>query len=341
MKKLLLIFMMAFILCGCGGAEEIGREDDQLLKIYSDCAGVRQDRTAYLEKLGQMGFCAGDKSGDFDMVNTDKLEGFFRGEAESAEFIMLCHDGGFEYITLTADRIKSSRVAEAAGEARITWQTDYELAHMEYTDKGWLIMERIMPDNPRGGNHDGWVEPTLIYRIKPMDEALRQACKKYIEPIGYGTNGFFMVDWDGENMENISFSGLFPAAYSIYYGRDLIYYESPYPIDESATRAWVAADEFENIMLPLFDITKDELRSLALFDGEKYEVSTVRTMDEKWYDVFPEVTGITENADGTLTLTVDALSQSLKTDRAFSHTVTLRDEGERVVYLENNFEPGK
>jgi len=364
MKKLLIVLMLVFVLCGCGSEKE--KEPDvreDLLKIYSDSKAMHFDKAAYLTYLEEKGICAGDITGDHNMVNAQLLESFLNGQKDSAEFIMICPDAGFEYIELTSEQINTLRVAEVNGEAAFTWETEYKIEEMNYTDKGWLIISRIMPDNPEGGNHDGWVEPTLMYRIKPMGEEQRNACAKYIEPIGYGTNGFFLTDWGPDDMSAVDFAGLFPAAYAIYYGRDLIYYESPYPIDESATRAWVERDEYERIMLPLFDLTAEELRSLAglnggdyeihtsrtedelralgFYDEEGYRVSTVRTADKRYFDVTPEVTNVTVNENGTLTITVDGVSPSLKTDRAFTHCITVRDMGDRVVYLENKFYPAK
>lgn len=309
-----------------------------LLSLCQDCAGLWDDPAAYLEEMEARGWCAADKNHQLDMVHPEQLEAFLKGEAGAAQFLVMCGDGGFEAVTLTRERIDTVRVALVQGRAAVTWENSYELESLDYTEKGWLILTRIMPDNPQGGNHDGWQEPTLIYRVRPMDSALRTACRDYIEPIGYGTDGFFLTDWWPDDLSGLSFAGVFPAAYAIRYGRDLIYYESPYPVDETQTRARVPAEEYEQIMLPLLDLSAQQLRALAGYDGGCYPVYTVRTVNPRYGDVFPEVTALVENADGTLTLTVDGISPSLRTDRAFTHRVTLRPGDQGAVYLANQVE---
>ena len=56
-----------------------------------------------------------------------------------------------------------------------------------------------------------------------------------------------------------------------------------------------------------------------------------------WYYSFePEVTAYTKNADGTITLTVEALSTDLKMDCLFAHEVTVRPlENGRFQYVGN------
>ena len=49
-----------------------------------------------------------------------------------------------------------------------------------------------------------------------------------------------------------------------------------------------------------------------------------------------------DNGDGTLTLTIDAVSPQLKNDRLFTHQVTIRgaEDGDGLTYVSNTIEPG-
>jgi hypothetical protein len=339
MKRLFLYLAVLFLLCACGQTSSAEPEaHGALLALYDACAEVRTDTAACLQRLDELGYCAVDTLGRYNMTHPEQIEALMAGENPAAEILVLCPDGGFEAVTLTGARIDTARVAEVGGVGAITWEKSYELESLNYTDKGWLILTRIMPDNPESDNHGGWQEPTLLFRVKPVDMALRMACRQYIEPVGYGTNGFFLTDWDTESPEGLDLAGLFPAAYAVFYDRDLIYYESPYPVDETSTYAYIPAAEFESIMQNMLDLTAEQMRALAEFDGEAYRVRTVRTIDARYLDVFPEVTAMCENEDGTITITVDGVSAALRTDQAFTHRVTVRREGGHVIYLGNAME---
>ncbi len=348
MKRLFILPLCLLLLCGCSLREGIStlawvfsdqpvsvETHEELLELYDLCAQLWDDPAACLDQLAELGWCAVDKNRRCDMVHSEQMEAFLAGEQTSVTFLVLCGDGGFEAVTLENEQISTMRIAGVNGQAQITWENSYSITDMNYTERGWLFLTRDMPDNPTGGNHDGWQEPTLVYRVQPIDHDLRNACTAYIEPIGYGTDGFFLTSWGPEHMDTLDYAGLFPAAYSIFYGRDLIYYESPYPVDASETRARVPADEYERIMLPLLDLTVEQLRSLAGFDGKSYPVFTVRTVSSRYSDVFPDVTALEKNTDGTWTLTVNGISPSLRTDCAFTHRITLRPTESGTVYLSN------
>ena len=82
-------------------------------------------------------------------------------------------------------------------------------------------------------------------------------------------------------------------------------------------------------------LTAEQLRALAGCTGGSYPVCTVCTVSGHYGDVFPEVTALEENADGSLSLTVDGVSPALGTDRAFTQCVTARPADTGAVYLNN------
>lgn len=56
------------------------------------------------------------------------------------------------------------------------------------------------------------------------------------------------------------------------------------------------------------------------------------------FQPFPEVVNCIENEDGSLTLTVEAVFQEEGTDCSFRHEVTIREEGDKWIYLGNCIE---
>ena len=107
----------------------------------------------------------------------------------------------------------------------------------------------------------------------------------------------------------------------------------------------IPAEEFEAVVLPYYNIDLNTFRELSQYnsDGNYYPWRPLETNDFAfiwYYNIEPQVTAYRKNADGTLTLTVEALSSDLKTDCLFAHEVTVRPlengafqyAGNRVTY---------
>lgn len=92
----------------------------------------------------------------------------------------------------------------------------------------------------------------------------------------------------------------------------------------------IPAEEFEQIILPFFNIDIQTLRFLSQYhgDGNYYPWRQIETNDYAfylgYYTIDPEVTAFQINPDGTITITVQMISTDLKTDCLFSHKVTVR-----------------
>ena len=56
----------------------------------------------------------------------------------------------------------------------------------------------------------------------------------------------------------------------------------------------------------------------------------------------PEVVDARDNGDGTITMTVDVVSPQLRSDKLFTHHVTVRraDDEDGFLYVSNTLEPG-
>lgn len=114
-----------------------------------------------------------------------------------------------------------------------------------------------------------------------------------------------------------------------------------YTAGENGYSFKIPAEEFESALLPYFQIAQDELRRLARHDAAEdcYPWKPFLTNDAVWYFfpfLEPEVTKCRDHGDGTLTLTVDVGSADLKTDRLFSHELTvLVTGGDQFQYVSN------
>ena len=91
----------------------------------------------------------------------------------------------------------------------------------------------------------------------------------------------------------------------------------------------IPSAQFEEIVLPYFNIELDAFRQMAQYDAEKdgYPWRKIVTNDLVflyYYSCEPEVSSYRANDDGTLTLTVEAISTDLKLDCLFAHEVTVR-----------------
>ena len=95
-------------------------------------------------------------------------------------------------------------------------------------------------------------------------------------------------------------------------------------IDEKKYASGIPKVEFEEVVTTYFDISIETLEIYAQYDDVK--------------GVYPEVVNCIENEDGSLTLTVEAVFQEEGTDCSFRHEVTIREEGDKWIYLGNCIE---
>lgn len=178
-----------------------------------------------------------------------------------------------------------------------------------------------------------------LIRLTPPDLELCDMTADYIFPVGYIATNLFLTDWSEGNWGNLSFNDQFENLYFSHYGTEFTGEGYSY-LDEEHGYA-IPAAEFEEIVLPYYNIALDTFRSLAQYhsSGDYYVCRTLKTDDFVflWYYSFePEVTAYTKNADGTITLTVEALSTDLKMDCLFAHEVTVRPlENGRFQYVGN------
>ena len=184
---------------------------------------------------------------------------------------------------------------------------------------------------PEGDKH--FASYTML-RLKEPEKELWDLNRKYIMAGGYVASNLFLTDWTEDNFINLCFNDLWEYLYRYENGTQFCPEGYEYSAAQHCYK--IPAEEFEQVILPYFDIDLRSLRTLAQYDddGNDYPWHQIETNDYAFYlsccTIEPEVTGYRTNSDGTMTLTVQAISTDLKTDCLFSHEVTVRP-------LENGF----
>lgn len=207
-----------------------------------------------------------------------------------------------------------------------------EVLDWELTDKGNFYY-RIYP---AGDQH--YADYSLI-RLASPDLELYDLTMKYIWAGGYIGANLFLTDWTENDWGNLSFNDLWEYLYYDSYGEQFLPDGYPYLREQSCYA--IPGAEFEKVVMPYFRIDLDTFRELAQYNAEGgyYPWRQVETRDYvflSYYTIEPEVTACQVNADGTITLTVQALSTDLKTDCLFAHEVTVRPlENGRFQYVGN------
>ena len=164
-------------------------------------------------------------------------------------------------------------------------------------------------------------------RLQSVDRELYDLNRKYILPVGYQMVNLFLCDWQEGHWGNLSFHDLLEYLYAMNTGKTLSWEQ--YPRVGYPSRIQIPAALFENTILPYFQVSLEEFRSICQYDAAEncYLWRPIHGDDlTTWHYPMcePEVMGYTENSDGTITLDIQVYSPELKTDRLFCHSLTIR-----------------
>lgn len=295
---------------------------------------------AIVNRLGEYGFTAADSENRnrIDMVNWEQVEGFcqYAGKGDFAAITIFCiaNEGGFIRFDLTstdgAVTVDRSVLTWKDNAPEITWQSSYPAYDWVYTEEGYLFFDEYSPEG-----YDGAPGYTAI-RIKPLDAECRRLTQSYIAPVGYGGNNMFLLDWTEENFDALDFYDLFPRLYPV-----ILNEPSPYEPAFEGNTWYVPENVFETVIQSCFAIDMNTLRAQTDYDPEtrSYIYNT-----RSFYDAavspnlpYPEVIGYTENADQTITLTINAVLPKQHLSQAFCHEVVIRMmENGKFQYVSNH-----
>ena len=240
-----ILLAVLLLLSACGEQNEAAAENDirpQALKAAQAYRGLLpegevQDMQAILDCLKEQGYAAADVGGQYAFVHPEQVRAFFTAREDSREascrFLRICWDGGLIDTHLNRREEEVScrllRVAWDGEEPMVTYDVEYPVSDCRLTDKDYLIFTCEIPDNIAESDHDGYVEPTTMLRLTPLDGTCRAWTEGLIGKIGYRGHALFTTDWKLEDMSAVSLNDLFPALYRAETGELLSYYENPWP----------------------------------------------------------------------------------------------------------------
>lgn len=276
---------------------------------------------------------------DVDMMNYDAMEAFLdeASAGNQAEVILYrIHTDG----TVSREKFTFDGKDMYSLYTKGRWTDDMEpafsvnslsrMSQWKYTEKGWFIFEYCTAQPPELTEV---VDAYEMIRVKPQKEEYREMEENYLDIIGYQGNNLLCSEWSEDQIEGLDFNGLYEYLYMEEYGRE---------IDTEKCAEGIPREEFESLLTKYLPVTAEQLREYASYDAESGTYDWVMlgvgnyAPNAFWISV-PEVTGIRENEDGTVTLTVDVVCEKKGNDDFYTHEVTLRilDDG-KAMYLSNH-----
>ncbi len=235
----------------------------------------------------------------------------------------------FQYADGKGYCLHASGKWDDAGLLRLDYLEKKEILYWDMMSSGFIYQDIHLDRH--------WTAANLL-RLQPVDHDLYEWTEKYIMPIGYHNVNLFLLDWDSNGFGNVCFNDLLSQMYRMEHGDYLYARDYPYS-DEPFFHSIIPADLFESVIYKHFSISLDEFRERALYDAENnaYPWQDLNSRNIMYYpDLIPEVTKLTENADGTVTLLVNVICPDKHTDHLFEHEVTMNIEMDgSFQYLSN------
>ena len=329
--------------------------------IYEQAAemgtvGELEVTRSMVERIGEHGYAVVDEENQIDMVGSEQVLRFCRSVEEAQDdkltIIAVTGSGGFiKYDLHTAEgavNVTREDYQYSNGILKNLSTVSYPAESWEYTKEGYLLFEGSyfsesyyvlsLSDEP---------EHTAL-RVEPLDETCRELNRQYLLPVGYGGNNLFLTDWSEQDFGNLDFYDVFDRLYPNIY-------EQPVPFTpdddlDSGAVYRIPADVFEHVIERHLHIDHEELQRKAAYipEDQTYEYRPRGFYEVEYPDIpYPEVVSYTENGDGTLTLTVNAVYPEENTSRAYTHKTVVRplDDGgfqyvsNQIIFPEDGCEP--
>ncbi len=360
-KKLycmLLLVGVAILLCSCSNKNTVAdaertvidfsiSDENQFIAdlddIYSSCQDMKckteeeklnQTRTV-IESMGSKGYIAVDVENQINMANAENAEMFLSEVAENRDagctILQVMYDksfvrfdfksGGNNVMITRRFYVRENNCFVEKNEE------NYKAYTWKYTD-GYLFFERY-----RMGGYDGDSAYTAL-RVEPLDEKLRVLNRKYIKTIGYDSNNLFTTNWDESDMNRINYYDIYEALYKMKYG-----VSSPY--SEEGVTYMIEEELYEKVFQEYLPVSTDVLQHVNVYDVSRqmYQYRTRGMFDHSVTPLvpFPEVVDAEYNADGTITLIVNAVSEKDESGRLFTHKVAIKEkENDGFEYVSND-----
>ena len=296
------------------------------------------------------GFSAADSTNYLNMQGYQLMDEFGRSTIQpgniSGKYFIVYPDGHLSAFELYREGkvwhlLSMSGAWNEDNTIRIFSEGRYAVRSLEYTAKGWLIYSRDTSDfdeNQKSNNGS-----YTMVRVLPYDSKLRSLAAQYVEPIGYLENNLFITDWTKQNFGPVDFNTLYAYLFGMYNGTEMLssYNVRNYYKSVAGTRLYlIPTKTFEDTVQNWFEIDSSALKAISDY-SYSYGGYLFLGYNRDYYNVTPrtpspEVVACTENSDGTITMTVDAVNSWYGTDCAFRHLLTVRPEKDGFKFISNS-----
>ena len=360
------VLLTAFVLAGCSNPDfhsetkmrkQIEKRCTEIVSMYQDIysAAEKTEPESKWEEpvLGRSSIDAIEKrlqSAGLDVVDSDEIRPEYLTTGESFYNFWTAvnqnRDANQEVITVrSSGSLGYQLFSYSDGTACLhsmvyylndSMEPDYEVHEIQ----DWEVSENgnfYFRTCPVGDKH--FADYTLI-RLKKPDQQLWELNQKYIMAGGYIASNLFLTNWTEDDLSELCFNDLWEYLYR--YENGAQFNPKGYVYSDELHCYQIPAKEFEQVVLPYFDMDVQTLRSLSQYhaDGSFYPWHQIETNDYAfylgYYTIDPEVTAYLVNPDGTITITVQMISTDLKSDCLFSHEVTVRPlENEGFQFVGN------
>ena len=304
----------------------------------------RQYVQRIIGRLGDCGFIAIDSDNRVDMANAENLRQFIAawksGEHVKTSVLRVFYNGVLNILEIATDEgnvcVKETYYTFQDNQLSKTSHSEFAADYCEYTDEGYLLIEGFWHSPELYVLTMSEEEEHIALRVEPLDKQCRGLGKKYIDPVSYNLNNMFITDWNEDDFAELDFYDIFEIFYKETYGKDC-----PYTMNDNLSvgnEYEITADEFETVIMQHIKVSSEELHMLLRYDADKDSyIYRPRGFEEFDYAEvpYPEVVAFETNADGSVTLTVNAVYPNGNTSNLFSHKVTVMDENGRIYYLSN------
>lgn len=223
--------------------------------------------------------------------------------------------GAFCLTTLTCD-------PEGSGKSAIVMHETYRVQDWSVSENGNFFYQIFWEDDQHFANY-------CRIRLKEPDKALWRLTRECIQPIGYSGTNLFLVNWAAPDYGKLCPNDLWDFVYFAQSGA--LPDTEGLPFDLKRQCYWIPAARFEELILPKFPMSREELRGVADYDAERDCYAWIPLESELMIRyghplVEPEVTACHQNEDGSLTVTVETVCTDRKLDDLYSHQVTVREQ---------------
>ncbi len=288
-----------------------------------------------IDYLGNKGNVAVDINNQIDMVHAEQVEKFCEKAKQRKKANVIIYsvveggtvvryelntDGkGMDAIVSTVHWINSNPCMD--------YYHEFKVHSWNYTEKGYFFIEEYKPPG-----FDGAPGQTG-FRVKPLDQKLRELNQRYVLPIGYKLNNMLITEWNEQDYSNLNFYDLYELMYPLLYGKDVPY------VAEAGVEYQIPKDEFENVFHTYFQIKSEQIQENANYNlsTQSYQYRPRGIHDcELPYEPYPEVISYEELGNGKLKLVIEAVWEKEKSDHAIKSELVVQPlKNGKIHYLSN------